>query len=262
MEKFRFKKKYGQNFINNNEIIEKIIKNINVTPNNLIIEIGPGAGILTKHLKNLQKQLICYEIDQETKVFLDKIKDDKTTIIYEDFIKADIISDIKKTNYDKVSFIANIPYYITTPIIKKIINLNIDINEIILMVQKEVAERFTAKVGTKQYNSLTIFLSYYFDIEKLFDVNKKYFYPIPKVDSAIVKFTPKKRKLELENEELFFKLINEAFTQKRKILKNNIKSFDYNKILPILKKHNFSDNVRAEEIPIDIFVEIANSLCK
>ena len=130
------------------------------------------------------------------------------------------------------------------------------------MVQKEVAERFTAKVGTKQYNSLTIFLNYYFDIEKLFDVNKKYFYPIPKIDSAIVKFTPKKRKLKLENEELFFKLINEAFTQKRKILKNNIKSFDYNKILPILKKHNFSDNVRAEEISIDIFVEIANSLCK
>ncbi len=260
MEKFKFKKKFGQNFINNDKIIEKIINNINVSTNNLIIEIGPGSGMLTKHLKKLNKKIICYEIDKDTKLFLDNIKDKNTKIIYSDFMTSNILEDINSINYDKVSFIANIPYYITTPIIKKIINLDLNINEIILMVQKEVADRFTAKVKTKQYNSLTIFLNYYFDVEKLFDVNKSNFYPMPSVDSAIVKFTPKKKKFYLKNEELFFKLVNESFTQKRKTLKNNIKNFNYKKIQDVLKKYGFNENVRAEEISIEIFIEIANNL--
>ena len=260
MNNFRFKKKFGQNFLNNDSILQKIIDNVNCTDNNLIIEIGPGAGALTKYLKGLNKNLLLYEVDKDTKTYLKKLLDNKTKLIYKDFLEADIEKDISDFSYDKVSFIANIPYYITTPIVKKIISSNLNINEIVLMVQKEVAERFSAKCCSKKYNSLTIFLNYYFDIEQLFVVTKDNFTPMPNVDSAVVKLIPKKEKLDIKNEELFFSFINEAFTQKRKTLKNNIKNFNYEKIKKTLEKYHFSQSVRAEEIPIDIYVEIVNSL--
>ena len=156
--------------------------------------------------------------------------------------------------------VANLPYYITTPIITKFIEEQIDVEKIIVMVQNEVADRFSAKTGTKSYNSLTIFLNYYFDIKKAFVVSRNVFYPKPNVDSAVVTFTKKRNTLKVDNEKLFFKLVRDAFCQKRKTLKNNLKAYDLDKIDEVLKKYNKNITFRAENITMDEFMDIVNNL--
>ena len=128
------------------------------------------------------------------------------------------------------------------------------------MVQKEVGDRFKAKPGSKDYSSLSIYLNYYFDIKKIIDVSRNVFLPKPNVDSIVVEFTKKDKKLELKNEDIFFKLIKDSFKQKRKTLRNNLKDYDLEKIELILKKYNMNLSVRAEAISIEIFVDIANNL--
>lgn len=253
------KKSLGQNFLQDEEVLQKIANSINTKDNDLIIEIGPGTGALTKYLKKKNSYLICYEIDTRLKDILHKYEDNKTKIIYQDFLQANILKDAQIFNYNNIYIIANIPYYITTPIIKHIINLS-NLKSMTLLVQKEVAKRFSAKPNTKDYGSLTVYLNYYFNINYLFDVKNIAFNPIPKVDSAVINFTIKDKKYNLINEETFFKLINDAFKMKRKTLKNNLKHLDWHKISEILTKHNLPENIRAEQIPIDIYIEIANNL--
>ena len=158
--------------------------------------------------------------------------------------------------------VANLPYYITTPIIMKLIDEDIDIKRMVLMVQNEVADRFNAKEGNKNYNSLTIYLLYYFKIKKAFVVSRNCFFPKPNVDSAVVVFEHKVSKYNLINENLFFKVVRDSFRQKRKTLKNNLYDYDTNKINEVLKKFHKDISFRAEEISIDEFVEIANALAK
>ena len=128
------------------------------------------------------------------------------------------------------------------------------------MVQKEVGDRFKAKPKTKEYNSLSVYLNYYFNINKLLDVSRNVFMPKPNVDSIVVEFTRKENNLSLKNEDIFFKLIRDSFTQKRKTLKNNLKGYDLEKVEEVLKKHNYDLSVRAEALPVEIFVEISNNL--
>ena len=158
--------------------------------------------------------------------------------------------------------VANLPYYITTPIISKFINEKIDVSKIIVMVQNEVADRFSALIGSKNYNSLTIFLNYYFDIKKAFMVSRNVFYPKPNVDSAVVLFNKKKNKLKAIDENMFFLIVRKAFKQKRKTLKNNLKDFDIDKINCTLNKFGKDINYRAENITIEEFIEISNELIK
>lgn len=259
---FSFKKKFGQNFIIDENIINNIINKAEIDENTLVIEIGPGAGSLTTKLALKAKSVLCYEIDTKLKDILEEnLKDyNNVDIIFEDFLNVDINKDLEKYNYDKLYVVANLPYYITTPIIIKLIEDKINVDKIVVMVQKEVGDRFKARPGSKDYGSLSIFLNYYFDIKKVLDVSRNVFIPKPNVDSIVVEFTKKNNKLELRNEELFFKLIKDSFTQKRKTLRNNLKDYDLNKIELILKKYNMDLSVRAEAISIEIFVEIANSL--
>ena len=154
--------------------------------------------------------------------------------------------------------VANLPYYITTPIITKFIDEKVDVEKIIVMIQNEVADRFSAVPGTKSYNSLTIFLNYYFNIKKAFVVSRNVFYPRPNVDSAVVVFSKKNKNLEVQNEEFFFKLVKDAFVQKRKTLKNNLKGYDLDKINNTLKKFNKDTSFRAENITIEEFAAISN----
>ena len=156
--------------------------------------------------------------------------------------------------------VANLPYYITTPIIIKIIEDNIKVDKMLVMVQKEVGDRFKATPGSKDYSSLSVFLNYYFDVKKLLDISKNVFLPKPNVDSIVVEFKKKENLKEVTNKELFFKLIRDAFKQKRKTLKNNLKEYNLLKIEEILKKYNYDLSVRAEQLTIDIFIEIANNL--
>ena len=261
-ENFNFKKKFGQNFIVDKNIIHSIIFKSSIDKDTLVIEIGPGAGSLTTELNKVSGHVLAYEIDKTLKPVLEKHNLNNTTIIYEDFLKRNVEDDLKKYNYKKTYVVANLPYYITTPIIIKLIEDKLNIDKIVVMVQKEVGDRFKAKPNTKEYNSLSIFLNYYYTVEKLLDVSKNVFIPKPNVDSIVVAFTKKENKVKVDNEQIFFKLVRDSFKQKRKTLKNNLKGYNLEKVEEVLKKHNLDLTVRAEALPIEIFTEIANNLNK
>ena len=259
---FNLKKMFGQNFIIDENIINSIIVKSGVDKDTLVIEIGPGAGSLTYKLSEYSRNVLCYEIDTTLKELLsDNLNGcSNVEIIYKDFLKADVFSDIKKYDYKKLYVVANLPYYITTPIIIKFIEENIPVDKLVVMVQKEVGDRFKAIPGTKDYNSLSIYLNYYFDVKKILDVSKNVFIPKPNVDSIVVEFSRKIDKPKLHNEELFFKLVKDSFVQKRKTLRNNLKGYDLEKIEKVLNKYGFDLSIRAEQLPIEIFVDIANIL--
>ena len=253
---YKAKKKYGQNFLIDSTIIDKIIDSVSFDQGDKILEIGPGKGYLTKNLIKFNNQLLCFEIDKDMKYYLEPLQSENLTIVYEDFLSIDLNNYFSKN--DVIHVIANIPYYITTPIIEHIIKSNLNIADMTLMVQKEVANRLCAKPRSKDYGYITVFLNYYFELNKLFDVSKNSFDPIPKVDSAIIKL--KNRKKSCNNELLFLNLIKDAFKMKRKNLRNNLKEYDLNKIEEVLLRHGLNLTCRAEEISIDIFIEIVNNL--
>lgn len=260
MIEHNFKKKFGQNFLKDKNIITKIANVVETNKKDLIIEIGPGAGALTEELVK-KSQVLAYEIDKDLEeTLINKFKDNNFNIIFDDFLKRNLKEDLSQIKYDKLYVIANLPYYITTPIINKIINEKINVQEMVLMVQKEVGERFSAKIGTKDYSSITIFLNYYFDIKKEFIVSRNSFYPAPNVDSIIISLRKKEKKYNVKNEEIFFKLIRDSFVQKRKTLKNNLKEYNFLEIGKILQENNLPLDVRAENVPIEVFVEISNNL--
>lgn len=254
---FKAKHSLGQNFLIDNDVITKIIKSVNLVESDKIIEIGPGKGYLTKELKRFNCSLTAFEIDLDTKMFLEKIVDDKTRIIYDDFLNVDLNDYFDKE--DTIHVIANIPYYITTPIITKLTSSNLNIVDMTFMVQKEVGERLSSKPGSKNYGYISVYLSYYYDVVKLFDVDRFSFSPVPNVDSAVIKLV-KKEKPYVKNEKVFFKLIKDAFHLKRKNIKNNLVGYDLEKILDVLKNYNFDLSVRSEELPLEVFVDIANKI--
>ena len=260
IKKFKYKKKFGQNFLIDDNILNKIKDISKVQKDDLIIEIGAGSGNLTKKLQEFDSNLICYEIDEDIKPTLEKLENKKTKIIFDDFLKRDIKKDIKDIKYKNLYIIANLPYYITTPIINKIIEEDIKIKEIVIMVQKEVADRFTASPGTRAYGSITVYLNYYFDIEKCFVVGQNSFYPKPKIDSTVIKFTNKKVKPKVLDEKVLFQLIRDSFKFKRKTLRNNLKGYNFHQISKVLFHNNLRDDIRAENIPLDVFIEIANTI--
>ena len=252
------KKSLGQNFLKDENTLTKIANSIKTEEEDLIIEIGPGMGALTKYLKMKKSNLLCFEIDNDLKDYLMPLEDNKTKIIFEDILTVNINEYLKNYNTNNIYVIANIPYYITTPIIKKMLEIK-DLKSMTLLVQKEVAERFAAKPKSKAYGSITVYLNYYFNINYLFNVKNTCFNPTPKVDSAVINFT-KKDFMPKVNEQTLFKLIEDSFKMKRKTLKNNLKDYNWNKVLEILTKHNLNEYVRAEEISLDIFIEIANNI--
>lgn len=258
---FSLKKMFGQNFIIDENIINSIINVSDIDSDTLVIEIGPGAGSLTYKLSESAKEVLCYEIDTTLKDVLNEtLKDSNNVkIIYNDFLKENVNEELKKHDYKKLYLVANLPYYITTPIIVKIIEDNINIDKIVVMVQKEVGDRFKAIPNTKDYGSLSIFLNYYFNVRKVLNISKNVFIPKPNVDSIVVEFT-KKDRIPLKNEKLFFKLIRDSFKQKRKTLRNNLKGYNLELIEEVLKKYNFDLSVRAEQLDINIFIDIANTL--
>ena len=215
---------------------------------------------LTNELIKYAKNVISYEIDTTLIPILSEIKADNLELIFEDFLKRDIKEDIKKYEYKKLYLIANLPYYITTPILIKLIEEKIDVDKIVVMVQKEVGDRFKAKEGSKDYSSLSILFNYNFNITKLMDISKNVFIPKPNVDSIVLCMNKKEQKEEIINIDLFYKLIRDSFQFKRKNLRNNLKNYDLELIESILKKHNLDLNSRAEQINYKIFIEIANKI--
>lgn len=253
------KKSLGQNFLIDKNVISKIVAEISACENDLIIEVGPGQGALTKELKKYNTSLIAYEVDRDLITILSKLEDDKTKVIWQDFLKSDIKEDIKNIKYNKLYIVGNLPYYITTPIIEHIMDSDINLDKLVIMVQKEVADRFLAKPHSKEYGYITVVLNYYFDISKVTNVSKYAFKPVPKVESTVLRLVPKNNKEDLDfNKYKFF--LKKCFSQKRKTLKNNLKGYNWNLVNEILNKYNLSENVRAEEISGEILVEIFKNL--
>lgn len=254
---FNFKKKFGQNFLQDKKIINDIVSSIDASEGDLVIEIGPGSGALTKCLALSGALVLAYEIDTELKKDLGILENDKVKIVFDDFLKRDIKEDIKDIKYNNLYIIGNLPYYITTPIVTKIIEEEIPLKVMVIMIQNEVADRFSARVGTRDYGSITVFLNYYFDVQKLLVVKRDKFYPVPNVDSAVIKFVKKEKLLEVDMK-LFNKFVKDAFNFKRKNLRNNFKTYDQEKISSILNELGKSLDNRAEDLSYGDFVFLTN----
>ncbi len=239
-------KKLGQNFLIDEKVLEKINALFSVEKEDMILEIGSGMGALTKYLVKKGCPVVAYEIDRRMQPYLDKLPNLK--VYYQDFLGCDLSSVL---NSHALYVVANIPYYITTPIIEHVLKYIIP-DKMILLVQREVAERFCATPNSRNYGYFTVYLRHYFNIMKAFDVSPTAFLPIPKVNSAVV-ILEKKKDIENVLEKQFFEFVKQAFGQKRKILKNNLKEY-WPIIAPILEEKGYSLNVRAEELSYEMFL--------
>ena len=219
----RANKKLGQNFLINESIIYDIVKKANVTKEDVVIEIGPGLGSLTKELINNAKKVIAIELDPN---MIDILKSrfgifDNFEVIYGDVLKIDLEELIK--GYDSVKVVANLPYYITTPIIMKLLEDKLKIKSITVMVQKEVGERICATHKDKEYGAITVSVQYYSEPQIIIDVPKENFLPAPEVDSCVIRLDMREKPLvSLKDEKLFFRLVKGAFTQRRKTINNSL----------------------------------------
>ncbi|MGL5918636.1 MAG: 16S rRNA (adenine(1518)-N(6)/adenine(1519)-N(6))-dimethyltransferase RsmA [Cetobacterium sp.] len=255
---FKHKKKFGQNFLTDqNDVLNKIMEVSNVGEDEHIIEIGPGEGALTALLLERAKQVTCIEIDTDLEKILTKkySSNPKFNLIMQDVLTVNLADIIEKGRV-----VANIPYYITSPIINKIIEHRDRISEMFIMVQKEVAERVCSKSG-KERSVLTLAVEYYGEAEYLFTIPKAFFTPPPKVDSAFmsIKFYGDRRYEDKISEELFFKYVKAAFANKRKNIINNLTMIGYSKdfIRVKLAKLGIAETERAENLTIEQFIELA-----
>ena len=267
-----FKKKFGQNFLTSEEILEEIISKAKISKDDIILEIGPGIGTLTSKLLETGAEVISVEVDLE---LIRPLKErffmyNNFSIISADILKIDIYSEIvkileskgKTLNDKKIKVVANIPYYITTPIMFKLLESRNIVSEIYIMVQKEVAERICAKIGTKESSSITYMVSYY--TEYLWDiyVDKTKFVPSPKVDSKVIalKFREKPYP-EVKNEELYFEIIRSAFLHRRKTFLNSISAsnkIDKKIISNIMEELGIDLRIRAEKITDKMYADIVD----
>ncbi len=264
---FDFSKGLGQNFLTNSDVLDKIAQAAQGTDG--VLEIGPGFGVLTKKLAENFKKVVSVEVDKSLLPVLDYTLSefDNVSVINADFMKLDL-NELLKNEFDskKISVAANLPYYITTPIITSLIEGKYPLDSIVVMVQKEVAQRFCAKPGTKDYGAISVLCSYYSNPEIICTVPSGDFYPSPKVDSAVVKLKMcEKPNTFAENEKLFFKVVKASFAQRRKTLQNCLSNgFKLDKQLTgdLLKQVGIEPTVRGEKLGIDEFAAIANALGK
>lgn len=259
-------KNYGQNFLIDENIVNDIITGAQVNKDDLIIEIGPGLGTLTSLLLEKAGKVICVELDKKMINVLKErfILYNNFELLNNDILKVDLnrlISE-SKTNLKNVKVVANLPYYITTPIIMKLLEDKLDLTSITVMVQKEVAERLAGIHGGKEIGSITYSINYYTNPEIIINVPRNSFIPAPNVDSAVIKFDIlKEPKIKVSNEELFFKVIKFSFLQKRKTLINSLSNsglVSKESLEKILNDLNIDLKIRAEQLPLEQFGKISD----
>lgn len=273
MKKYKIKanKNLGQNFLINSEVVENIVNSSEITKEDMVIEIGPGLGTLTKYLLEKAGKVLCVELDTKMlKILQDRfLVYDNFEVINTDVLKLnlnDIISENKKQGKIKnIKVVANLPYYITTPIIMKLLEEKLDIKSITVMIQKEVADRLIETPGGKNTGAITYTVYYYCDSEKIMEVPNSSFIPEPEVTSEVIKMNLRSKPVvEIDNPKVMFMIIKSAFMQRRKTLLNaltNTKVFlNKEEGLEILNKLNLNENVRAEELSIQDFANIAKSI--
>lgn len=266
MEKYdvRFKKRLGQNFLKDTSIVKRIVDISGVGPDSLVIEVGPGGAIMTRELASRASNVLAYEIDSDLVEELGKRLEgySNVEILFQDFLQANLISDLMNYKYSELYFVSNVPYYITTPIILKLIKSGLYFSNIVMMVQKEVGDRFSTSPGSREYGSITVLLNYFFNVKKEFFVSRKQFVPEPNVDSVVISFKEKTNRKEVIDFDFFENLIKDSFQFKRKNIKNNLYKYDLDIIEDVLSKYGYDLTVRAENLDVDIFVDLANALVK
>lgn len=275
MEKYgiRTKKSFGQNFLTDLNVLRNIVSAADITPTDNVIEIGPGIGALTEQLAQAAGEVVALEIDTDLIPVLREVLSpyDNVKVLHQDVLEANLPELIHREFTDPsrpIKVVANLPYYITSPILMNLLASPVEWTTICVMMQKEVAERLTAKPGTKQYGALTLAIEYQMQAKIAFDVSRTVFVPAPNVDSAIVVLTPRAQPLAIQpfNKQKLFGFIRGCFAHRRKSLWNNLQSVigkdpaSKEKMAAILEKLGLSPQIRPEKLTLEEFIDLANAL--
>ena len=264
---FVFQKRFGQNFLIDSHVLEKIMDASQITKEDFVLEIGPGIGTMTQYLAEAAREVAAVEIDHSLiPILKDTLKDwDNVTIINDDILKVDIRKlALEKNDGKPVKVVANLPYYITTPIIMGLFENQVPISSITVMVQKEVADRMQVGPGTKDYGALSLAVQYYARPEIVANVPPNCFMPRPKVGSAVIRLEKYENPpVQVEDEKLMFRIIRASFNQRRKTLVNSLKnsnelSYSKEEIDSVLEKIGIPLNIRGEALTLEQFADIAN----
>ena len=265
---FAFQKKFGQNFLIDSNVLESIIRGAEITKDDFVLEIGPGIGTMTQYLCEAARQVVAVEID---KMLIPILEDtlseyDNVEVINQDVLKVDIKSLADEKNNGKpIKVVANLPYYITTPIIMGLFESGVPIDSITIMVQKEVADRMQTGPGSMDYGALSLAVQYYATAKVILNVSATCFMPRPNVDSAVIKLTRHKEPtVNVADEKLMFKIIRASFNQRRKTLVNGLKnspelSFSKEQIVKAIEKIGKPETIRGEALTLEEFAELANA---
>ena len=268
---FTFKKSFGQNFLTDTNILQKIVDTAEIDKNVNVIEIGPGIGALTEFLAENAAEVMAFEIDDRLgPILADTLRDfDNVTVVNQDILKVDLaqyIAEFKNPDLP-IKVVANLPYYITTPILMHLIESGIPFSEFVVMMQKEVADRISAQPNTKAYGSLSIAVQYYMTAKVAFIVPRTVFVPAPNVDSAILKMVRREQPaVEVQDEKFFFKVTKASFVHRRKTLWNNLTSYFgkseevKTKLERALEKADLVANVRGEALDLAAFARLSDAL--
>lgn len=264
---FKFKKKFGQNFITDGNLLQKIVDAGEVGPDDVVIEVGPGAATLTKALAQRAKAVIAIEIDTDLVPVIEETmaEFDNFYLVQGDALQMNLDDVIREKLGEphRCKVVANLPYYITTPLVMYFLEQGFSIDRIVIMVQKEVAERFAAQPGKKEYGAITVSLNYYGNVRNAFIVPRHMFIPQPDVDSAVVDIQPWAQKpLQADNEELFHRLVKAAFGQRRKTLNNALKTLNMDAALlqEALAQVSINGTRRGETLSVAEFVALSNAI--
>ncbi|MBB6630096.1 16S rRNA (adenine(1518)-N(6)/adenine(1519)-N(6))-dimethyltransferase RsmA [Clostridium algidicarnis] len=261
--KFKFTKTLGQNFLVDDKVIEDLVNGAEITSQDFVIEIGPGVGTVTREILKKAKRVTAIEIDRDLiPILVEELREfDNFQLVHKDALKIDYNEIIGEET--KVKLVANLPYYLTTPIIARLLNGKYDFQSLTVMIQKEVADRIHAKPSTKEYGSLSLLVQYYCDTSVIRTVSPTCFLPRPKVDSIIIRLDRlSKPRVEVTNEELFFKIIRSSFNMRRKTLPNGLKVLGFSKELieQAFKSSNIDVMRRGETLSIEEFAMLANNI--
>ncbi len=259
------KKHLGQNFLSDQNYINKIVDSASIDKNTAVIEIGPGLGSLTQKLVEKAGFVLCYEIDSDmVNIIKDTIEAPNLVLINQDFLRANVFDDIKEYlgQYEEIILVANLPYYVTTAILIKILEDRLPIKKMIVMMQKEVADRLSGNPKTKEYNSLSVLVQYYTNVKRLFDVAPDAFIPRPEVVSTVLEL---EKKISIEtkplNEEFFLKFNRLIFSSRRKTISNNIAkelNIDKKIIAETLVENGFRADIRAEALSVADIIKLSD----
>ena len=265
---FKFSKSLGQNFIVDDEICPAIAEALNADRKTAVLEIGPGIGVLTKELCRVAGKVVSVELDKRLFPVLEETLGDfgNFTLVEGDFMKLDLAGLIEKefSGFEKIKVCANLPYYITSPVIMTLLESRLPIDEIVVMVQREAAQRLCAEAGTKECGAVSAAIQYYGNAEILFEVGRESFMPSPKVDSAVIRITPIVDKgYGIDNEKAFFTLVKAAFSQRRKTAVNSVSAtlgIPKDKVTEALRELSLDENIRAEKLTMEDFAGLTMRL--